>query len=374
MKKTGQVIFILFCFSSIENCTIDQPPESFLRELLLLRPCVPYQMGGSFTGCPLNLAGIVTTFAGSTSGYLDAVGTAAQFNGLGQLTSDGDNIYAITLNGHRVRQIEISTGVVSTIAGDGAPGSSNGTGTAATFFNPRGITTDGTFLFVADTGNDLIRKIELSTANVTTLAGSTPGFLDATGTAAQFDGVTGITTDGTFVYVADGANHRIRRIEISTGVVTTEAGSSAGYLDGIGTAAQFNGPRGITTDGSNLFIAEVTNPRIRKIEISTGIVTTIAGDGTPGFLDGPGTAAQFNGMYYMATDGRFLFVVEEANKSVRQVEIATGIVTTLAGDGTSAVQDGTGSAAHFFLPNGVTSDGKNLFIGGAGSNLIRKIE
>lgn len=331
-------------------------------------------MGGSFTGCPLNLSGRVTTFAGSSSGYLDAVGTAAQFSGLGQLTSDGDNIYAITLNGHRVRKIEISTGVVSTVAGDGTPGSANGTGTAATFFNPRGITTDGTFLFVGDTGNHLIRKIEISTGVVTTLAGSTSGYLDAIGTAAQFDSVTGITTDGTFVYVADGNNHRIRRIEISSGVVTTVAGSTAGYLDGIGAAAQFNGPRGITTDGSNLFINEVFNRRVRKIEIGSGIVTTIAGDGTAGFLDGTGTAVQFNNMYYMATDGIFLFVAEETNHSVRQVEISTGVVITLAGNGVSASVDGTGTAAQFNGPNGVTSDGKNLFIGGAISQRIRKIE
>jgi hypothetical protein len=108
-------------------------------------------------------------------------------------------------------------------------------------------------------------ELSLSTA-VTTLAGSSQGSTNATGTSAQFNKPRGITTDGTNLYVADSSNHRIRKIVISTGVVTTLAGSSQGALDATGTSARFNSPRGITTDGTNLYVSDWGNHRIRKIE------------------------------------------------------------------------------------------------------------
>ncbi len=129
--------------------------------------------------------------------------------------------------------------------------------------------------------------LSLSTA-VTTLAGSSLGSTDATGTSASFNGPIGITTDGTNLYVAD-RNHRIRKIVISTGVVTTLAGSSEGSTDATGTSASFNNPNGITTDGTNLYVAEQSNHRIRKIVISTGVVTTLAGSSS-GSTDATGTS------------------------------------------------------------------------------------
>ena len=107
-------------------------------------------------------------------------------------------------------------------------------------------------------------ELSLSTA-VTTLAGSSEGSTDATGTSASFKSPNGITTDGTNLYVTEG-NHRIRKIVISTGVVTTLAGSSSGSTDATGTSASFNNPIGITTDGTNLYVTDTNNHRIRKIE------------------------------------------------------------------------------------------------------------
>ena len=128
------------------------------------------------------------------------------------------------------------------------------------------FTFDGTNLYVTDTLNHRIRKIVISTGAVTTLAGSSSGNTDATGTSATFNYPKGITTDGTNLYVADQSNHRIRKIVISTGVVTTLAGSSSGSTDATGTSASFSNPRGITTDGTNLYVADYNNDRIRKIE------------------------------------------------------------------------------------------------------------
>jgi len=135
-----------------------------------------------------------------------------------------------------------TSGAVTTVAGTGSTGSANGTGTSASFYNPAGITRDGTNLYVADHNNHLIRKIVISTGAVTTVAGTgSQGSADGTGTSASFYRPTGITTDGTNLYVADYDNHLIRKIVISTGAVTTLAGTgSSGSANGTGTSASFN--------------------------------------------------------------------------------------------------------------------------------------
>ena len=172
----------------------------------------------------------------------------------------------------------IDNGTVTTLAGTGGSACTSNcdhvTGTSAGFYSPMGITTDGTNLYVADYSNHRIRKIVISTGVVTTLAGGgtdvsnrPSGSTDATGTSASFNGPVGITTDGTNLYVTDYSNHRIRKIVISTGVVTTLAGSSSGFLDNTtGTSASFDRPFRITTDGTNLYFPDFGNHRIRKIE------------------------------------------------------------------------------------------------------------
>ena len=159
--------------------------------------------------------------------------------------------------------------VVTTLAGTGSSGSANGTGTSASFYAPNEITTDGTNLYVVDFFNHLIRNIVISTGVVTTLAGTgSSGSADnSTGTSASFYRPYGITTDGTNLYVAEYGNHQIRQIVISTGVVTTVAGTgSSGSANGTGTSASFNNPVGITTDGTNLYVADDNTHLIRKIE------------------------------------------------------------------------------------------------------------
>jgi len=160
-------------------------------------------------------------------------------------------------------------GVVTTLAGDGTPGFSNGIGTVAQFALPEGITSNGTSLYVADTGNNRIRQINIATRAVTTLAGnSTPAFLDGIGDAARFTLPRGIASDGINVYVADTGNNRIRQINIATGAVTTLAGDGTeAFFDGIGMAARFALPRGITSDGTALYVADTGNYRIRKIQL-----------------------------------------------------------------------------------------------------------
>ena len=328
---------------------------------------------GTFPG----LAGTVTTLAGTTTaGSTNGTGTAARFSApSGTATYLDGNLYIADTTNNMIRKIVVSTGVVTTVAGSTTSGSANGVGTAASFNAPTGITTDGTNLYIADTSNNMIRQIVISTGTVTTLAGSTTaGTTNSTGPAARFRGPTGLATDGISLYVADKGNNRIRKVVISTGVVTTLAGAAAGSANGTGTAATFSGPSGITTDGTNLYVADTTNNMIRKIVISSAVVTTLAGSTTAGSTNGTGTAARFSGLTGIATDQTNLYVADKTNNMIRQVVISTGVVTTLAGATTAGSTNGTGTAARFSGPYGVATDGLNVYVADTTNNMIRRIQ
>ena len=223
-----------------------------------------------------------------------------------------------------IRKIVISTGAVTTLAGSpGSSGSTNGTGTSAKFNHPDHLTTDGTNLYVTDANNHTIRKIVISTGFVTTLAGSagSTGSTNGTGTTARFHYPRGIVTDGTNLYVSDHNNHTIRKIVIATGVVSTFAGSagSSGSTDATGTAARFSYPYGITTDGTDLYLVDAGKHTIRKIVISTGAVTTLAGSGSSGSTDAVGKAARFNSPYAITIEGSDLYVADNSNHKIRKI-------------------------------------------------------
>jgi len=340
-------------------------------------------LGGALQGNALNPT-TVTTFAGAiagTSGNTDGTGTAARFSSPCCITTDGTSLFVTDRTNHTIRKIVIATGVVTTLAGtSGVFGSNDGTGTAAKFSYPRGITTDGTNLFVADTLNHAIRKIVIATGAVTTLAGTAgvTGDSDGTGAAAQFDYPRGITTDGTNLFVTDSINNTIRKIVVATGVVTTIAGTAgaSGINDGTNTAARFNNPSGITTDGTNLFVGDASNYTIRQIVIASGVVTTLAGTaGVNSSTDGTGTNAAFAAPVGITTDGINLFVADSDNQTIRKVVIATGVVTTLTGQAnTFGNTDGTLVNARFHNPYGITTDGTSLFVTDSDNNSIRKIE
>lgn len=324
--------------------------------------------------------GDVTTLAGSVilRGSSDGVGAAARFTTLNGISTDGHSLYVTDTDDQTIRKIEVATGVVTTVAGN-APGYQDGASTSAYFNNPIGITCDGTNLYVADTANHVIRQIEIATGLVSTIAGTAglEGEADGIGTAAQFDFPTGITTDGRNLYVADTANDKVRKIDISTHEVTTIAGTgAAGSNDGIGIAAKFFHPFGITTDGTSLYLTDASNNTIRKIDIATGMVTTIAGTGGPsGSLDGVGSAAQFNYPAGITTNGTHLYVADKVNNTVRAIDIASHNVTTLAGmAGSYGSNDGAGSAAEFIFPIGITTDGTSLYVTDTYNHTVRKID
>jgi len=256
--------------------------------------------------------GAISVFAGNGSpGNANGTGTNASFNAPGGIAIDAsDNLYVADQQGSLIRKIS-PAGLVTTFAGSGDIGAYNGPNLLSSFRNPDGLAIDKAGnLYVADTKNDLIRKI--SAGSVTTFAGNgTAGNQDGIGTAASFNYPTSITIDASGnLYVADYKSNLIRRITPS-GVVSTVAGSgSAGSANGIGTAASFNAPLGLTIDGSgNLFITDAGNYLIRKINITGYVIdkplpagltfdqTTGVISGTPTGTSGPTnyTITAFNG-------------------------------------------------------------------------------
>lgn len=316
----------------------------------------------------------VSTVAGSSYGYLDGSGLLAQFNKpSGICVNSSGDIYIADRSNNRIRKIDPSNNnTVSTIAGSGVEGYADGVGTNAIFAAPSGICIDPQGnLYVTDFWNFKIRKIT-PTGVVTTAAGTTQGFSDGNITTAQFGYLHGICIDTQGnLYVADGGNNRIRKITPS-GVVLTVAGSTSGYQDGLGTSAKFDYPSGICIDNNNnLFVTESFGHRIRKITPMT-VVTTIAGS-TWGYADGQGTNAQFNWPIGICLDvSGNLFVADNLNNRIRKIT-PSGLVTTYSGS-VQGYLDGTLSIALFNKPAYVYYDTLfNLYITDTGNDKIRKI-
>jgi sugar lactone lactonase YvrE len=280
------------------------------------------------------------------------------------------------------------TPMLSLLAGSmGGYGAVDGPGAVARFGYPNGIATDAAGnVYVADSGNDTIRKITAAGV-VTTLAGSVgvSGSADGTGSAAQFNQASGVATDAAGnVYVADatsdstyGGNNTIRKIT-PAGVVTTIAGQVGvhGSANGIGTAAQFYFPNAVATDAAgNVYVADTYNCAIRKIT-PAGVVTTLAGQlASCGSADGTGSAAQFDSPTGVACDAAGnVYVADSGNNTIRKVTPA-GVVTTIAGQsGVAGSANGVGTAAQFNDPQGVATDAAgDIYVADTGNFTIRKI-
>ena len=324
---------------------------------------------------------MVTTFAGSTSaGNVDGYGTSAKFNRPYAAVPDGKgNIYVADYLNNSIRKISIATGLVTTVAGSGSYGYADGVGTAAMFRRPTDVAFDGgTNLYVADANDNMIRQIDLTTGTVSTLAGNgSTTSSDGTGIVAGFDFPTNLVYDGSGdLYVSDQDGDEIRQIVIATQVVTTVAGTgSNGAVDGTGIAASFYRPAGITYDGSGkLYIADEYNNEIRQVVISSGVVTTLAGTTSGGSTNGTGTAASFSRPYGVTYDGNGnLYVADYNNSQIRKIVIATAAVTTFAGSSGGST-NGTVTAARFNHPTDVRYDGAgNLYVSEYSNSDIRKI-
>jgi hypothetical protein len=315
------------------------------------------------------------------------------------ITSDGTNLYVTDSSAHNIRKIDIATGAATIFAGSisGASGAADAVGTSALFNGPNGITIDSTKtnLYVADTNNNVIRQINISTRQVSTIAGTSglSGASDASGTGASFNGPTGMTRIGTTLYVSDSNNNTIRQIVITnlvtaSAAVSTLAGTAplSGYDDGVGgvasnPTARFTKPVGLTNDGSSLYVVDSGNNDVRKIVPASGYITLVAGGNysSPasgvGSTDAIGASARFNHPRGLTTDGTYLYVADSSNHTIRRIFIASGATTTLAGmAGASGAVDGSGSAARFHSPNDLIYIGGALYVADFLNGSIRKIQ
>jgi hypothetical protein len=305
-------------------------------ELLLKKPAAA-DVGIGFAGPSLDLLAGTPNFG--NGGYVDGVGGAAAFSFPWYMTSDdGIGKLYVSDDGNRlIRQIDLATSTVTTLAGTpGKSGEIDGLVNQAKFTGPSQLAWDGALLYVAD--RVAIRVVAPSTGEVVTLAGSaTAGLADGIGFNAQFKNTSGIVfvPPGT-LYIGD--ENRIRKLDITTAKVTTIAGDpgdAAGSSDGIGSAAKFNGAFSLVWDGASaIYIADGNNNTIRKLDIPTLTVTTAAGVVNPngGYLDGPAAGAQFNFPNDISFDkqGRLL-IADESNCVIRRLDLSAHLVSTIVG-------------------------------------------
>ena len=323
--------------------------------------------------------GIITTAAGNGIAGYNGDNLAATSAGLnyptGVAVDASGNLYIVDSNNNRIRMV--SGGIITTVAGNGAAGY-NGDNIAATSAacNPTDVAVDFSGnLFIADQGNQRIRKV--SGGIITTVAGNGTAYYNGdniTAVGAELNNPSGVAVDGNGnLFIADTYNYRIRKV--SGGIITTVAGNGEGYFYGDNVAAssaELGSPTSVAVDANgNLFIADSVNNRIR--EVSGGIITTVAGNGTPGYADNvAATGPVLNYPRGVAVDASGnLFIADGNNGRIRKV--SGGIITTVAGGGTSNLDNIPATSAGL-SPYGVAVDASgNLFIADYGNNRIREV-
>jgi len=334
----------------------------------------PLNTGGSV---PAVIHNEVSTLAGSgIAGGDDGIGTAATFQNPSALTTDDDgNLYVTDSFKSTIRKIT-PDGRVTTIAGGGKQTFANGNGKKAFFSAPFGIARDPAGnLFVSDANNNQIRKITPS-AEVTTFSGSfTIGNADGPGTTATFFHIVGLAIDAAGnLYLADSGNALVRKVAVDGSVTTFAGNGTKGNNDGPKANASFNVPASIAADiEGNLYISDFYNHTIRKVT-AQGTVSTLAGSGTRGYSNGTGAAAGFNNPWGLAADyAGNVYVADYANNMIRKITQA-GKVSTVAGTRTAGAADGPAALSGFNNPIAVAADRfENLYVADFLNNKIRKI-
>lgn len=302
-----------------------------------------------------------------------AIDTLPSFNSpLGIAIDAVGNIYVADFGNNLIRKIT-PAGVVSTFAGSGNAGKIDGAGTLASFREPSGITADASGnLFVADAGNNLVRKITSAGAVTTIAGGDTTGFVNGAGLNSSFFDPVGVAVDASGnLYIADAGNNQIRKITSGSNVTTFARNDTT-----TSTAPPFNNPTGVAVDATgNVYVANYLNNNILAVN-PAGTVSIYAGSaiGLPGANDGPSGSATFYYPNSVAADAAGnVYVADGVNNLIRKITPG-GVVSTLAGSGTAGAVDSTGTAASFNGPAGLAVDAAgNVYVADANNNLIRKI-
>ena len=314
----------------------------------------------------LTLTGGVTTFTGSPcpnsstcgagiNGFVDsATPSSVRFNSPEGMVTDGFYLYIADRGNQRIRRVTLSTGEVTTFAGSGTAGFVDGFGTAAQLSDPRFIGTDGTYLYVGDNVNFAVRKIHMTTSQVTTILTSFTTLNDPRGFAVYNNNL----------YVTDFNNNAIRQIDLSTNTLTTVVSTG------------LNSPSGLALVGTNLYIGDKNSDSILKTTIGVWAISTFAGSSS-GYTNATGISALFRNPEGVTTDGVNLYVADIGNNAIRKIVVSTAAVTTLAGPLSNLsgyVNDFIFSNARFNTPSAVTSDGIRLYVTDNNNHTIRMIQ
>jgi trimeric autotransporter adhesin len=288
-----------------------------------------------------------------------------------------------------IREVNRKTGIITTVVGAAfacGSGGDGGLATDALLCSPEGVTADHEGnLYIADTGNQRVRRVDHKTHIITTIAGTgVIGFSGdgGPGNQAQLANPEDIAIDrDDNVYIADGSNFRVRRIDCKTGIITTVVGGGTGGDGSQAVDAEIGLSFGLAFDSSgNLFIADSTENKVHRVDHKTGIITTIAGTGSYGYSGdgGPATQASLSGPFGVAVEGSSdLYIADESNNRVRHVDLHTGLITTYVGNGYSGSTGDLGPAgeAELNAPSGLVLDKHGvLYIGDQGNQRVRRVD
>jgi hypothetical protein len=419
-------------YSAAATCTVPitfaptKPGQAWVPLVVTDSNNNSYSFGVGGTGLGAAVAftpGIINTVAGNGTACLDSTtpcgdnspATSGELSTPSGMAMDGaGNIYIADSGNNRIRVVNMQTspitvagvtigaGNIATVAGNGAQGNTNtGNGgvkaISAELNSPGAVALDGTGnIYVADTNNSLVRKVDVN-GMMTTFAGGGSVCANATdnvgdgcpATGAQLAAPTGLAVDTLgYVYIADSGNARVRKVDLN-GMITTFAGNGTpGYVgdSGAATSAELQNPAGLAFDSvGNLYIADSGNNVIRKVDTS-GTIATVAGNGTAGYSgDGlAATQAQLNQPRGVAVDSAGnMYIADTNNDFLRKVD-AGGVITTVAGNGSNGVScpfgtdiigDGCPATSAFVQPWSVAVNGAgNLYLPDYGNNRIRKVD
>jgi DNA-binding beta-propeller fold protein YncE len=326
-------------------------------------------MASSETGLRvLAAAGAILLALTGSAAAQDQQSTGPRLDFPAGLATDGRAVYVSNSRNNTISAIDLTSHSLAIVAGElFKDGSNDGVGPAARFNSPDGMTISGNALYLADTNNSDIRKIDLGTRAVTTLAGTAniSGTEDGHGGEAHFNLPTQVANDGTNLYIADSGNNTIRRVGIADPAVKTIGGQAqqSGKDDGPATKSTFNQPRGIVTDGKMVYISDTGNELIRKIDLSSMTTSTIAGTGEAGNADGAGAQAQFNSPGALCLSGGTLYVLDADNHAIRKIDTTTNAVSTL-----TLVNGHLGSGC------AISSDGHTLYFSDTTENSVQQVD
>jgi sugar lactone lactonase YvrE len=297
------------------------------------------------------------------------------------------NLYLAEMANHVIRKVDVA-GHITVIAGSGVQGfgGDSGPATSALLDSPQGLATDAHNLYISDTHNHRIRKVDFSTGTITTIAGNSSSGSDGDAglaSAATLDAPTSLALDSKGdLYFADMRSHRIRKISAETGIITTVAGNGTQGFDGDGgkaAASLIDSPAGIVVDSSgNLYIADTHNHRVRRVDTTTGGITTVAGTGTAGFsgdFDSAATAKLSLPQGLTVDQQGNVYLTDTANHRIRRIDTNYGTITTIAGEGTQGFAGDGGPAitASLDSPRSAISGAGSLVIADTGNRRIRAI-